>query len=304
MCLLYSVCQHVSNHECMMKGYITSLEQEVEQLKADKGEMAVELKRVQELVTQLLQENEQLKQLHQQIMASSTSPPTDLFAPNAFDELSMPLMTTWLSHTSMPRWDLPRLMSLSKDTDPNAQQYAAWLFQRYPLLAPALMSMVIDQTMTPAELLISTLDNVIQQKEADLDHKSAPTKTIKDEKKDEEDEEEEKVKSKKTKKRCEYRCRKREKERNSIEDGDGCDDGSRRRKNIFCTVFELYQNTFQYMMNNTRQRLSFMCDAKHRLIEMSTATAKEVLSRQTDTLPPASSSSATSPTTTTTTTQV
>lgn len=279
----------------MMKGYITSLEQEVEQLKADKGEMALELKRVQELVTQLLQENEQLKQLHQQIMASTSSPPGDLFAPNAFDELSMPLMTTWLSHTSMPRWDLPRLMSLSKDTDPNAQQYAAWLFQRYPLLAPALMSMVIDQTMTPAELLISTLDNVIQQKEADLDHKSAPTKTIKDEEKEEE--EEEKVKSKKTKKRCEYKCRKREKERNSVEEG-GCDDGSRRRKNIFCTVFELYQNTFQYMMNNTRQRLSFVCDAKHRLIEMSTATAKEVLSRQTDTLPP-STSTATSTTTTT-----
>lgn len=263
-----------------MIGYIASLEQEVEQLKADKSEMALELKRVQELVTQLLQENEQLKQLHQQMMTNS--PPADLFAPNTFDELSMPLMTTWLSHTSMPRWDLPRLMSLSKDTDPNAQQYAAWLFQRYPLLAPALMSIVVDQTMSPAELLISTLDNVIQQKEAELDHKSvtAPTKTIKDD-------EEEKVVKKKSKKKCEMFKREKECNNDNVDHGDG----SRRRKNIFCTVIELYQNTYQYMMDNTRQRLSEFCDAKHRLIEMSTATAKEVLSRQNSTLTSSSSSS-------------
>lgn len=269
-----------------MIGYIASLEQEVEQLKADKSEMALELKRVQELVTQLLQENEQLKQLHQQMMANS--PPADLFAPNTFDELSMPLMTTWLSHTSMPRWDLPRLMSLSKDTDPNAQQYAAWLFQRYPLLAPALMSIVVDQTMSPAELLISTLDNVIQQKEAELDHKSvtAPTKTIKDD-------EEEKVVKKKSKKKCEMFKREKECNNDNVDHGDG----SRRRKNIFCTVIELYQNTYQYMMDNTRQRLSEFCDAKHRLIEMSTATAKEVLSRQNSTLTSSSSSSSSSTTT-------
>ena len=269
-------------------GYITSLEQEVEQLKNDKSEMALELKRVQELVTQLLQENEQLKQLHQQIM---TNPSNDLFAPNAFDEVSMPLMTTWLSYTSMPRWDLPRLMSLSKDTDPNAQQYAAWLFQRYPLLAPALMSIVIDQTMSPAELLISTLDNEIRQKEADLDDKTTMpatrTKTIKDES-------EATTKPKKTKKKS-VKCCKREKERAHSMD----DDGPRRRKSIFCTVIELYQDTFQYMMNNTKQGIAVMCDAKHRLIESSTATAREVLSRQSTTLPSSSASIDTTNTTAT-----
>lgn len=89
------------------------------------------------------------------LTSSSSSDDTTLFSSSP----SPP--TTMLSHATIPRWDLPRI--LGKDPSPVQTNYGE-LLSRYPLLGPALMSIVISHTMTMSANDLLTLEPSIDSK--------------------------------------------------------------------------------------------------------------------------------------------
>ncbi|KAI7875045.1 hypothetical protein K492DRAFT_240474 [Lichtheimia hyalospora FSU 10163] len=141
------------------KDYITALEEEIEELKSDKDQMRTEINKVYEIVNKLRKENEKLRtdmmMVRQQQQQQQPSPDiptmnvlnnTDENALTTWDALLRD--STWLSHASMPQWDFSHV--LSKDQEKSSLSLslnAREMIQRYPLLAPALMSIVLDHTM-------------------------------------------------------------------------------------------------------------------------------------------------------------
>lgn len=120
--------------------------------------MRIEIDKVYELVSKLRKENEKLRtdmmmvRQQQQQQPSSDIPVmnvlnnTDENALTTWDTLLRD--STWLSHASMPQWDFSHV--LSKDQEKSSLSLrlnAREMIQRYPLLAPALMSIVLDHTM-------------------------------------------------------------------------------------------------------------------------------------------------------------
>ncbi|KAI9273070.1 hypothetical protein BDA99DRAFT_499937 [Phascolomyces articulosus] len=231
------------------KDYITSLEEQIEQLQNEKSQLKLEVKNVYGIVTKLQKENDQLRvdlllsrqgmvtttpttststvnhtvqQQHQQPInnntTNATTTPDDMLASipeltftntmsspedalfdtldtdfhsNTSTSLSPPSSTdemnnaaswdlvlpdaTWLSHAAIPRWDWSRILDKSQArTNPTTLYDVRDTFQKYPLLAPALMSIVVGHTMSmSAEELMKTtaalipLSNTVQQEEDD-----------------------------------------------------------------------------------------------------------------------------------------
>ncbi|KAI9318176.1 hypothetical protein BX666DRAFT_1598700 [Dichotomocladium elegans] len=79
--------------------------------------------------------------------------PWDFVLPDQNYQLTRP-QNTYLSYAVMPEWDLPNI--LDKGSETTALMPANQLIQRYPLLVPALMSIILGHTMTmTAEELVS-----------------------------------------------------------------------------------------------------------------------------------------------------
>ncbi|KAJ8663354.1 hypothetical protein O0I10_000593 [Lichtheimia ornata] len=143
------------------KDYITSLEEEIEELKSDKAQMRNEINKVYDLVSKLRKENEKLRtdmmMVRQQQQQQPQQPSPDIPTMSVLNNTDENALTTWdallrdstwLSHASMPQWDFSHV--LSKDQEKSSLSLrlnAREMIQRYPLLAPALMSIVLDHTM-------------------------------------------------------------------------------------------------------------------------------------------------------------
>ncbi|KAG2220063.1 hypothetical protein INT45_007307 [Circinella minor] len=204
------------------KDYITTLEEQVEQLENEKSQLKLEVKNMYGIVGTLRKENDQLRvdlllsrqgittntiidsstinqeqQQQQQTttpddllstipeltFANTMSSPEDTlfdtletdFNSNTSSSLSPSSFiedtnsnnetwdfiipdSTWLSHAAIPRWDWSRILDKSQGkTNPATLFDVRDTFQRYPLLAPALMSIVVDHTMSMStEELIKT----------------------------------------------------------------------------------------------------------------------------------------------------
>ncbi|OBZ91720.1 hypothetical protein A0J61_00205 [Choanephora cucurbitarum] len=187
------------------KEYVGSLEDELNQQKAENSQLKLELKWLKTKVDKLQKENDKLRVdlvLSGINMPTDTQQPTPLFdntsllnstlnlsnssssSSSSSDEstLSSPpnLFTdfpdnwdfvlpggpgiqnpnngntnTYLSHALVPHWNMNQV--LSKETSSHISNDASIMFQQYPLLAPALMSIVLAHTMTMStEELLAT----------------------------------------------------------------------------------------------------------------------------------------------------
>lgn len=175
------------------KEYIGTLEDELNQQKAENSQLKLELKWVKAKMDRLQKENDKLRvdlvlggivlptpqQSQQQqtspyLLDSSTiinstlnltnstssssdesnlSSPPNLFTdfPDNWDfvlpqQEQQPPQDTYLSHAIVPNWNINQV--LSKETSVVPANNSQLLFQQYPLLAPALMSIVLTHTMT------------------------------------------------------------------------------------------------------------------------------------------------------------
>ncbi|KAF7728398.1 hypothetical protein EC973_006206 [Apophysomyces ossiformis] len=152
------------------KEYITSLEDQVDQQNAEISRLRLEIKWAKENIDALKKENDSLKlelivvKKQASTVDQFTSSPLDMPSlavttsslssqsspPNLFD-LSMDdwIFTvpeeTHLSHAVIPHWDFSSILSKEQAINPATPNM---LFRRFPLLAPALMSIVLSHTMT------------------------------------------------------------------------------------------------------------------------------------------------------------
>ncbi|KAI8082514.1 uncharacterized protein B0P05DRAFT_586183 [Gilbertella persicaria] len=174
------------------KEYVGSLEEQLNQQKAENSQLKLELKWLKTKVDKLQKENDKLRVdmvlggiglppttanaqqptpifdnmphtnslLHPPSSSSSSSSsdestlssPPNLFTefPDNWDfvlpETTNTNTDTYLSHALVPHWNINQV--LSKETSNALSSNASAMFQQYPLLAPALMSIVLAHTMT------------------------------------------------------------------------------------------------------------------------------------------------------------
>ncbi|KAI8054752.1 hypothetical protein BDF21DRAFT_497896 [Thamnidium elegans] len=150
------------------KEYMSTLEAELEQCKAENSQLKHEVKWVRGMMDKLQAENDKLRlnlvlckegiepthKSNEALNITSTTPPDipSMINSNTNNwELLYPTNNTmlnhnvYLAHASMPNWDMSSIFEknsnhvLSEETD---------LIHKYPLLAPALMSIVLSHTMT------------------------------------------------------------------------------------------------------------------------------------------------------------
>ncbi|KAI9496126.1 hypothetical protein BDB00DRAFT_869760 [Zychaea mexicana] len=230
------------------KDYVTTLEEQVEQLQNEKSQLRLEVKNVYGIVAKLQKENDQLRvdlllsrqdivtitnnntsiTAQSEPFTSSSSPPTAFVTQQQLqqqtqpqqsctDTLAVPELTftnalsspedalfdtldtdfysntsssspsssdtnnpwdlvlpdsTWLSHAAIPRWDWSRILDKTQSSPPtSALINARDTFQRYPLLAPALMSIVVGHTMSmSAEELMHVTAVLLPSAQAQDDH--------------------------------------------------------------------------------------------------------------------------------------
>lgn len=176
------------------KEYIGTLEEELNQQKAENSQLKLELKWVKSQMDKLQKENDklrldlvlggmvlpmsqpqpqQIQQTSPYLLDSSTtmnstvnltnsassssdesnlSSPPNLFTdfPDNWDfvlpQQQEQQRDTYLAHTTVPNWNIDQV--LSKETSVVPATDSQLLFKQYPLLAPALMSIVLTHTMT------------------------------------------------------------------------------------------------------------------------------------------------------------
>ncbi|KAI8375536.1 hypothetical protein BD560DRAFT_392589 [Blakeslea trispora] len=181
------------------KEYVGSLEDELNQQKAENSQLKLELKWLKTKVNKLQKENDKLRvdlvlsginmpanthtplfdntsllnstmNLSNSSSSSSSdestlsSPPNlfndfpdnwDFVLPDAGIQNTSNNTNTYLSHALVPHWNMNQV--LSKETSSPLSTDASIMFQQYPLLAPALMSIVLSHTMTMStEELLAT----------------------------------------------------------------------------------------------------------------------------------------------------
>lgn len=179
---------------------MTTLEEQVEDLKVENQQLKAELDNCRAVISQLQKENDKLRldlvlgtqdipceanaatadmlvtttttttqestegREHQQAAAISGSssyhtPPDFETSPSSSDGYANGIDMTWLVSTAAtPQWDWSRIL---QGKEHSAFALPRQVFQRYPLLAPALMSIVIDHTfsMSAQELLDASTSN-------------------------------------------------------------------------------------------------------------------------------------------------
>ncbi|KAI8139410.1 hypothetical protein BJV82DRAFT_672688 [Fennellomyces sp. T-0311] len=88
--------------------------------------------------------------------------------------------STWLSHAAIPHWDWSRILDKTPSPQPGAIISARDMFQKYPLLAPALMSIVVGHTMSMSteQLINATLMPSYDESALTFDPKSPTKQTL------------------------------------------------------------------------------------------------------------------------------
>ncbi|KAG0166173.1 hypothetical protein DFQ28_007640 [Apophysomyces sp. BC1034] len=137
------------------KEYMTTLEEQVEKYKAENSQLKLEIKWVRSTMERMQKENDQLRldlllcregiQSRQSTTPSfpcSSSDSSNLSSSSP--EMSITPRDTYLAHATMPDWDVHRIVKETTALPTNN------LLSRYPLLAPALMSIVLDHAVTMA----------------------------------------------------------------------------------------------------------------------------------------------------------
>ncbi|KAI7894174.1 uncharacterized protein EV154DRAFT_499556 [Mucor mucedo] len=155
------------------KEYIGTLEDELNEQKAENSQLKLELKWAKAKMETLEKENDKLRldlmlgvlstpQIQQtppftiessSLINSSSSDESNLSSPpNLFTDfpdnwdfvLPQTQQDTYLAHATVPNWNINQVLSKETYVAPDSQL----LFRQYPLLAPALMSIVLTHTMT------------------------------------------------------------------------------------------------------------------------------------------------------------
>jgi hypothetical protein len=155
---------------CLFIEYIGSLEAKVTQYQAENSQLQLEVKWVRNMMEKLQAENDKLRLqlmmckegIQQPLSSDSVQPIADSnnslsmnsWDPSRLNEFSTPQMTSYLSHAAIPDWDFSSI--IPKTTTANQNQID--LLRTYPLLGPALMSIVLHHTfnMTTEELLTTS----------------------------------------------------------------------------------------------------------------------------------------------------
>ncbi|KAG2197009.1 hypothetical protein INT47_006956 [Mucor saturninus] len=154
------------------KEYMNTLEAEMGQCKAENSQLKLEVKWVREMMEKLQAENDKLrlqlvlckegiqpprKATENNVTVSPETPSNSLSLFNSSDDnwniLYPPVVTNtntnnvYLAHASLPDWDMSNIYE-KKDLCLPIPTEKSDLIRTYPLLAPALMSIVLNHTMT------------------------------------------------------------------------------------------------------------------------------------------------------------
>ncbi|KAI9310314.1 hypothetical protein BX666DRAFT_1882539 [Dichotomocladium elegans] len=165
------------------KDFIASLEEQIEKLESEKAQLEHKVTRAYEIVDKLQKENDQLRAdlaVAQQPVTAVPAAPQILMSNTTNDGSAITMWdsflqdSTWLSHVAMPRWDFSHLFSKDQERPPFSSSLvhmpAREAFRRYPLLGPALMSIVLDHAMgfSTDELIKLTSDTNPEKKTKDF----------------------------------------------------------------------------------------------------------------------------------------
>ncbi|KAI7872099.1 hypothetical protein BDF14DRAFT_1756370 [Spinellus fusiger] len=168
------------------KEYVTTLESEVETYKAENGQLKLEVQWMRTTMKKMQEENDRLRvdlllfKAGVQPEMSANNGPSNVqqfsslpWDDNTFTQMSLPRLSspngdtaspadsssddnfdnwnlyfpreTYLNHVALPSIDLNSILS-EKDRQALSTMPSSEIFRRYPLLAPALMSIVLEHT--------------------------------------------------------------------------------------------------------------------------------------------------------------
>ncbi|KAF7725044.1 hypothetical protein EC973_000451 [Apophysomyces ossiformis] len=137
------------------KEYMSALETQVEKYKTENSQLKLEIKWIRSTMERMQKENDQLRldlilargglQSGHNISSTYSCPSSsDCSNVASSPETVITTRNTYLAHATVPDWDVYRIVKETSALPAND------LLSRYPLLAPALMSIVLEQTIAMA----------------------------------------------------------------------------------------------------------------------------------------------------------